>query len=99
MARIKAAAKHDLQSLLDNARALFDEAATLTGEKADELRGKGQVMLEEALLKAQDVQEAAYEKGREVAKRTDTYVHDNPWKAIAISAGVGVLAGWILGRK
>lgn len=43
--------------------------------------------------------------GGEIAKRartgatvTDNYVRAQPWQAIGISAGVGVLIGYLLGR-
>lgn len=98
MARTKVV-KNDIQTLLDDAQALFKEASSLTGDKADELRGKAQDLLEDALEKAQNLQAAAVEKGKEVAVTADTYVRDNPWRAVAISAGIGIVAGLLLGRK
>lgn len=98
MARTKVV-KNDIQTLLDDAQALFKEASSLTGDKADELRGKAQDLLEDALEKAQYLQAAAVEKGKEVAVTADTYVRDNPWRAVAISAGIGIVAGLLLGRK
>jgi ElaB/YqjD/DUF883 family membrane-anchored ribosome-binding protein len=38
-------------------------------------------------------------KTREVARVTDTYVHDNPWKAIGAAAGAGLLIGLLIGRR
>ena len=37
--------------------------------------------------------------GKQVATTTDTYVKENPWRSIAVAAGVGLLVGVILGRK
>lgn len=93
------ALKQDIQTLLDDAQALFKEAASVTGDKADSLRQKGQTLLEDALEKAQNLQAAAVEKSRQVAEKTDDYVRENPWRAAAISLGVGVIAGLLLGRK
>jgi ElaB/YqjD/DUF883 family membrane-anchored ribosome-binding protein len=50
------------------------------------------------------------EKGKELAgnvrnkvmttaKNTHKAVHENPYKAIAVAAGVGVLVGFFLGRR
>lgn len=99
MARASKVAKTDIQTLLDDAQVMFKEAASLTGDKADELRLKAQELLEDALDKAHALQAAAVEKGKEVAVTADTYVRDNPWRAVAISAGVGIVAGLLLGRR
>jgi ElaB/YqjD/DUF883 family membrane-anchored ribosome-binding protein len=99
MARASKVAKTDIQTLLDDAQVMFKEAASLTGDKADELRLKAQELLEDALEKAHTLQAAAVEKGKEAAVTADTYVRDNPWRAVAISAGVGIVAGLLLGRR
>jgi len=39
------------------------------------------------------------ERTRAAAQATDDYVHDNPWQAVSIGAGVGFLVGFILGRR
>ena len=89
----------DMKTLVKNAQALFREAAASTGDKADELRGRGLNMLEAAVEAAQSAQTVALEKGKEAVKRTDDYVHDNPWRAVAISAGIGLLVGLVIGRS
>ena len=38
-------------------------------------------------------------KGKELAKTADVYVKDNPWRTVAVAAGVGLLVGVALGRK
>jgi ElaB/YqjD/DUF883 family membrane-anchored ribosome-binding protein len=37
--------------------------------------------------------------GKKMAASTNHYVHENPWRAIATGAGVGLLLGVILGRR
>lgn len=91
--------RNDMKTLVKNAQALFREAAENTGDKADELRSKGLNMLEAAVEAAQNAQAVAVEKGKEVAKRTDDYVQENPWRAVAISAGIGLLVGLVIGRN
>lgn len=93
------ALKQDIQNLLDDAQALFKEAASVTGDKADTLRQKGQTLLEDALEKAQNLQTAAVEKSKEVAAKTDDYVRDNPWQTAAVALGAGLIVGLLLGRK
>jgi ElaB/YqjD/DUF883 family membrane-anchored ribosome-binding protein len=89
----------DMKTLVKDAQALFQSAAALTGEKAEEVRNRGMHLLDTALVKAQDVQAGALVAGREMAASADGYVKENPWRAIAAAAGVGLLVGVILGRK
>ena len=90
---------HDVNSLVKDAQALFSAAAALTGEKADELRTRGMRMLDSAVVKGKEVQANAIVTGKEMAATADGYVKENPWRAIAVSAGIGLLVGVILGRK
>ena len=91
--------RNDMKTLVRDAQDLFREAASATGDKAETLRGKGLALLDTALNKAQDVQAAALDTGKELAATADDYVQENPWRAVAISAGVGLLVGLIIGRK
>ena len=91
--------RSDMKSLVQNAQDLFREATASTGVKADELRTKGMALLETAMQKAQDVQAAAVETGKELATTADEYVQENPWRAVAVSATVGVLIGLLISRK
>ncbi|UGQ47852.1 DUF883 family protein [Massilia endophytica] len=90
---------NDVKTLVKDAQALFSAATALTGEKAEELRGRGMRALEGALAKAQEAQASAIEYGKAAASSTDAYVKENPWRSIAVAAGVGLLVGVILGRK
>jgi len=89
----------DVKTLVKDAQALLTAAAALTGEKADEMRGRGMHLLDVALGKASQYQDQALIKGKELAHTADVYVKDNPWRTIAAAAGVGLLVGVILGRK
>lgn len=91
--------RNDMRTLMRDAQDLFREATTATGEKADELRAKGMELLEAASTKAYELQVAAVATGKEVARETDQFVRENPWKAVAISAGIGVLVGMLIARK
>ena len=89
----------DMKTLVKDAQDLFREATSATGEKAELLRSQGLTLLDAAMSKAQEVQTAAMETGKEMAESTDTYVQENPWKAVAISAGAGILIGMLIARK
>lgn len=90
---------NDMKSLVREAQELFREATSITGERADVLRAKGISLLDSAIIAAQDAQMAVVESGKDALKATDTYVQENPWKAIAVSAGVGLLVGMLISRS
>jgi ElaB/YqjD/DUF883 family membrane-anchored ribosome-binding protein len=92
-------ANSNMRDLLHDAQALFSDAASLTGATAEDLRARGIDMLEQALHAARDLQEYALENGRELLEHGEEYVKENPWKAVAIAAGAGVLLGALLGRR
>ena len=91
--------RNDVRTLIKDAQALFHEASSATGQKADELRNKGLAMLDTAVSKAQHAQAVAVETGKAIASSADHLVKENPWKAIAISGGVGLLVGLLVARK
>jgi ElaB/YqjD/DUF883 family membrane-anchored ribosome-binding protein len=91
--------RNDMKTLVKDAQELFREAGSVTGEKAEELRARGLVLLDRAIDKAQEVQAVAVEKGKAAAQGADEFVQEHPWKAVAISAGVGMLIGMLISRK
>jgi ElaB/YqjD/DUF883 family membrane-anchored ribosome-binding protein len=90
---------NDVKTLVQDARTLFQTAAALTGEKAEEVRNRGMRLLDTALSKAQDAQASAVVAGKEMAASADDYVKANPWRTITAVAGVALLVGVIVGRK
>lgn len=92
-------ASSDVKSLVKDAQTLLTAAASLTGEKAEELRGRGMQLLDTAMGKASEYKGEALVKGKELAQSADVYVKDNPWRTVAVAAGVGLLLGALLGRK
>ena len=35
----------------------------------------------------------------EAARAADEFVHEHPWKAVGIGAGVGLIIGLLIGRR
>jgi ElaB/YqjD/DUF883 family membrane-anchored ribosome-binding protein len=46
-----------------------------------------------------DLARTASEKSRQAATQTDEWVHENPWVALGIVAGVGLLLGLLLSQS
>ncbi|VVE42461.1 membrane protein [Pandoraea commovens] len=89
----------DIKSVLADAEDLLKQAANTTGERASELSDKALTLLKQAKEKASDVQVVVVEKSKMAARATDDYVHDHPWQAVGIAAGIGVVIGLLLNRK
>lgn len=92
-------ASSDMKALVRDAQSMLTAAAAMTGEKADELRNRGMEMLDRALGRANQYQGQAMERGRELAHEADVYVKDNPYRTLAVAAGIGLMLGVLLSRK
>jgi ElaB/YqjD/DUF883 family membrane-anchored ribosome-binding protein len=82
----------DLESML---KATANSADAEVRALSDRLRER----LAVAKVRLLDAERAVVEKGREIARTTDDYVHENPWTSIGIAAGVGFLLGLVVGRR
>lgn len=89
----------DLKVVITDAEELLRVTANQAGEKVGELRVRMQENLTAARHKLADAEAALKEKSREVARATDDYVHEHPWKSIGVAAGVGLLVGLLIGRR
>ncbi len=89
----------DFKLVIADAEALI-KATTDQGDVAlTNLRMQAQASLASAKDKLADAQGDLIEKGKAAAKSADEYVHENPWKAIGVAAGVGLLVGLLIGKR
>ena len=89
----------DFKVVIADAEALIRATANQGGEAVVNLRAKAEESLAAAKVKLADAQEALIEKGKIAAKATDDYVHEKPWHAVGIAAGVGLVIGLLIGRR
>lgn len=89
------AVSNDLGTLAEDARALLSATADVAGEKVGDARKRLTAALESAKHIAANVRDKAVAG----AKVADQKVRENPYQAIAIGVGVGVLVGYLLGRR
>lgn len=89
----------EFKTVIADAEALIKATANQGGEKVDQLRVQAETSLASAKEKLEDLHEELIERGREAVKATDDYVQDNPWKAVGIAAGVGLLIGLLVSRR
>lgn len=89
----------DLKVVVEDAEALLAATAGQTGEKIEQLRNRAKESLAAARQRLQETGSEIQSRARAAAKTTDDYVHDNPWTAIAIAAGIGFLMGSLSNRR
>ncbi|MDO9282526.1 MAG: DUF883 family protein [Methylotenera sp.] len=89
----------DFKVVISDAEALIKATASQGGEAFASLRAKTEESLAVAKEKMADAQEALIEKSKVAAQATDDYVHENPWRAVGVAAGVGLIVGLLIGRR
>lgn len=89
----------EVRSVLNNTEELLASAGDNGSEKARELNLKLQNNLKLAKSRLLDAEKVARGRAKEAAKATDHYVHENPWKAIGITAAVAFLLGLLVSRR
>ncbi len=89
----------DLKVLIGDTEELLRATAGQAGEKMASARERIQASLAVYKEKLIDAEEAMMERTKEAARATDEYVHDHPWQAVSVAAGVGFLLGMLIARR
>jgi len=89
----------DLKIVIGDAEELLRATASQAGEKAVAAREKIQDSLHRAKVKLAEAEDIMIDKTRQAARATDEYVHDHPWKAVGVAAGIGLIVGLLIGRR
>lgn len=89
----------DLRLVIADTEELLRVTAGQTGEQAKELRNRMQARLDQAKASMLHVQDAAVARAKAAGHAADEYVHENPWRAIGAAAGIGLIAGLLIGRR
>jgi len=88
----------DLRVVVSDAEELLRATAGQAGEKVSSARERIQENLVAAKARLIAAEEAVVAKTKQAAKVTDEYVHENPWKAVGIAAGAGLIIGMLISR-
>lgn len=89
----------DFKVVVADAEELLRLTANQAGDKIGDLRAKLQDHLASAKVKLAEAEAAVMEKTKAAARATDDFVHDHPWKAVGIAAGIGLVIGLLIGRR
>ena len=60
---------------------------------------KVRARLKHARKKVADAQVVVITRGKKSSKLANGYVHERPWSTAGVALGVGVLIGWLVGRR
>jgi ElaB/YqjD/DUF883 family membrane-anchored ribosome-binding protein len=86
---------HDLRTLLADSDELLRATAGAPGERINAARARA----EESLRNIRDRISVAEREVIGRARSADDYVHENPWRSIAITSGLAFLVGVLIGRR
>lgn len=89
----------DVKMVVEDADELMRVTAGQAGQRAADATARVQNRFKLAKQELAHAQDAAIEKAKALGQTTDGYVHENPWKAIGLAAGVGVVVGLLFGRR
>lgn len=88
----------DLKTLIGDAEELLKATASQAGEKATLARQKIEQSLIEGKKALADAEQVVIKRSKECADIADEYVRQNPWSAVGIAAGVGLVLGLLIRR-
>jgi ElaB/YqjD/DUF883 family membrane-anchored ribosome-binding protein len=89
----------DMRLVISDAEDLLRATASQAGERIAVARERIQESLQQAKVKLAEAETMVSERARQAARYTDDYVHENPWSAIGVAAGIGLLLGILMSRR
>jgi ElaB/YqjD/DUF883 family membrane-anchored ribosome-binding protein len=89
----------DLRTLGTDVERLLKSTAGRGGQRVAQVRATAEESLNAVRTRLADLQVHALAKTRAAGRATDTYVRDNPWQVMAISAFTGLALGLLLARS
>ncbi|MDQ6620089.1 MAG: DUF883 family protein [Pseudomonadota bacterium] len=89
----------EFRNLIAEGESLLRATSNLSGEALTNAREQFRTQLGTARERVNEYTAVARARGREAAIMADDYVHDNPWGAIGVAAGVGFVVGTLISRR
>jgi ElaB/YqjD/DUF883 family membrane-anchored ribosome-binding protein len=89
----------EFQNFVADMEDLIKENTSLTGEDLARARANLHARVAAARAFVEEMPEAISARARNTLRVADGYVREQPWQTIGITAAVGVLIGFLLGRS
>ena len=87
------------QNLVADVEDLVKKVANVDDAEIAESRSKVENTLARARTTTEEGIAAVRGRAGEASQATDEYVHENPWAAIGIAAAIGIVIGFVAGRR
>jgi ElaB/YqjD/DUF883 family membrane-anchored ribosome-binding protein len=97
--RTKGKVVDDFKTIVNDAEALLQATAHVSGEGFAVERAKFAEKLKLAKTRVTEAEQRVFEKAKQAATATDHYVHDNPWTAVGVAAAAGMLIGFLVAKR
>jgi len=89
----------DFKNVVSDAEELLQALGNDGDAKLKAMKSRVQESLKQARERLNELQATMVEGAKAAANATDEYVHHNPWQAVGISALIGGLIGYLIGRR
>ena len=89
----------DFKALMADAEALIKATAGQEDGVIGSIRSKALETLSSAKENFSNAQGSLTDKAKVVAESADEFVHRNPWEAVGVAAGLGLLIGLFIRRR
>ena len=89
----------DIQNVVTDAQELLKTVQSEGQTRLTEVKGQVQAKLDNAKQMLGQLGTQVQDSAKQAMDTTDTYVRDNPWRAVGISAAVGALVGILIARR
>lgn len=89
----------ELSNFLSDIEDLIKATTSLTGEDLARARARLAERVTRARQSLEALSGAIVHQARKTAAETNDYVHKQPWQAVGIAATVGMIFGFVFGRR
>ncbi len=87
------------RNLVSDVEDLVKKVANVDDRDIAEIRAKIEDKLAKAKSSAEEGIAVVRGHAEDVSEATDEYVRENPWAAVGIAAAVGIIIGFVAGRR
>ena len=89
----------DLKLVINDAEALLRAGSQELGDGASQWRQQTQDRLAQLRQQLGQLQAQTTRRVAAIGRNTNTFVHDNPWTAVGVASGIGLLTGFLMSRR
>ena len=89
----------EFHNVLADIEDMIKETTSLTGDDLARARDKLNARITTAKASAEAMGDGLMQRARHTASATNTYLHEQPWKAVGAGAAIAFLLGLVIARR